>query len=57
MNNFNVATRTIQFLREQTNQRFIRRRINRRRSDFDFQFIAEWLADFISRRARMQLDR
>jgi len=44
---FNAATGAIQFPGQQFNQRFVRRGIHRRRSNFDSQFIAKRFTNFI----------
>jgi len=55
-NQFNPSSRAIQLVRKQFNQCLVRRRVHRRRGDFDFQFLAERPADFIFGGARLELN-
>jgi len=51
---FNPVAGAIQFFRQQLHQSFVRRRVHRRRRDFDFQFAANGSTNFIRRRARLE---
>jgi len=54
---FDLPTRTIEGVGQKANEGFVRGGIDRRRGDANAQFIAERAADFVARRARLQLDR
>jgi len=52
-NNFDAVLSAPQFFGQQLYQRFIGRRIHRRRGDMDFHFISLWAANLVFRRARL----
>jgi hypothetical protein len=55
-NEFHLAARTIQGFRQQSHECFVGCGIHGGRGDFDAEFIAQDPADFILRRAWLQLD-
>ena len=52
-----AVPRAVQLLGEQINQRLVGRGIYGRRGDFDAEFVAQRLADFVGGGARLELDR
>jgi hypothetical protein len=54
---FYITARAVQFVRQQAQQCLICRRVHRRRSDFNPQFISERLTYFVGRCARLKFDR
>ena len=55
--NLDLAARAIEGFRQQADHRLICRRVHGRRGDLDAQFGAEWLADFVVRRAGRDFQR
>jgi len=54
---FDAIARAIQFVGQQPEQGFVRGGVHRRRGDFDAEFVAQRLADFVGRGARLQFHR